>query len=343
MHKCWKKVLGLCLMIFAMTTITSCTYDYFEDERNFRLYVPQIERGEIDNFYVAIHDASGRHIVSRELSAPFDKDEATKKGILIFKLPYGEGYYVSCFANYEPNTTTPAQTYSSSSIQKSKGPGEPNVYTSLDTDTRAYLSTAMVYPIGHPDAAVARVVNIDENQRIKGKVVINFHDLPAFVSRIDTYYKGLGTKYTYGGLFDRFSEDDRILKSINVSDYRVGSIVSFASLYSTSAGLSFGVMAPLEPATRTSALLTPSPLELELHLYDAAGTRVGVIPFTDADFQYLKTTDPTKVPTDTNGNPVTSLVLQPQQTITFNFKGFTIISIDLMGWGDITGGDTTPM
>ena len=39
------RLLGLCLVIFAAV---SCTYDYFEDENNFKIYIPQLQDGTID-------------------------------------------------------------------------------------------------------------------------------------------------------------------------------------------------------------------------------------------------------------------------------------------------------
>lgn len=336
-------LLGLYLMIFTMTII-SCTYDYFEDENNFRLYVPQIESGEIMNFYVALHDASGRHVLTREISAPFDKDELMKQGILRFKLPYGENYKISCFADYAIDAATPGKPYTESCLKKTLVDGA-NIYASRTTNPRSFLSTATVYPIGHPDAAIAKVVNIDQNQCYKGKVIVNFKELPAFVSRVDIYYKGLATKFNFDGTFDRFTPNDQILVSFNTADYAAGNIVSFADIINPSAGVSpFGAMGPLQPrTTRTSSVPTGEPLELEMRLFDAAGTNVGTIPFTDDDFQRLKADDPTNAPTDADGNPVDHLVLEPQNSIIFTFKGFTIISIEIKGWGDIIGGGSTPM
>lgn len=334
-------LLGLCLIIF---TMTSCTYDYFADENNFRLYVPQIESGEITNFYIAMHDASGRHVLTREISAPFDKDELMKQGILRFKMPYGKNYTVSCFANYATEATTPGSPYTDSYLKKTLVDGT-NIYSSRTTNPRSFLSTATVYPIGHPEAAIAKVVNIDQNQCYKGQVIVNFKELPTFVSRIDIYYKGLATRYNFDGTFDRFTPDDQILVSFNTADYTSGNMVTFTDIINPSAGVNpFGTMGPLQPrATRASAAPSGEPLELEMRLFDVAGTSVGTIPFADDDFQRLKTDDPANVPTDADGNPVDHLVLEPQKRIIFTFKGFTMISIEIKGWGDIIGGGSTPM
>lgn len=336
-------LLGLYLIIFTMI-ITSCSYDYFEDENNFRLYVPQIENSEITNFYISIHDASGRHVLTREINAPFDNDELMKQGILRFKLPYGKDYTVTCFADYATEATTPGNPYADSYLKKTSVDGT-FVYASRTTNPRSFLSTATVYPIGHPEAAIARVVNIDQKQCYKGKVIVNFKELPTFVSRVDIYYKGLATKYNFNGTFDRFSPSDLILASFKTSDYTSGNIVSFEDIINPSAGVNpFGMMDPLQPLiTKASYAPSGEPLELEMRLFDAVGTNVGTIPFTDDDFQRLKNENSANTPTDADGNVLDHLVLEPQKTIIFTFKGFTIISIELRGWGDIIGGGSTPM
>ena len=339
--RCLIGALGLCLMISAMT---SCAYDYFEDENNFRLYVPQIKKGEIENLYIAIHDASGRHIMTRELNAPFDKDDLMKQGILRFKLPYGRDYTISCIADYASDATNPGKDFVDSYLKETLINGA-NVYASSTTNPRSFLSSATVYPIGHPESGIARIVNIDEKQKYKGKVKINFKDLPAIVSRIDVYYKGLATKYYFDGTFTQFSPNDLILASFNVADHTSGNTVSLTNILNPSAGAPpFGIMAPLQPVT-TRALPAPqgAPLELEIRLFNSSGVGVGVISFTTNDFSKLKTTDPSKVPTAEDGSELSHLVLESQKTIIFNFKGFTIVSIELIGWGDLISGGTTPM
>lgn len=325
-------LLGLYLMIFAMT-MTSCTYDYFEDENNFRLYVPQIERGEIENFHIAFHDASGRHVLTREINAPFNKDELMKQGILRFKLPCGENYTISCFANYDIQASTPGQHYTDSYLKKTLIDGT-NVYYSRTTNPRSFLSTATVYPIGHPEASIARVVNIDEKQCYKGKVTVNFKDLPAIVARVDIYYKGLATKYIFNGTFDRFSPNDRILASFNTADYTSENIVSFTDIINPSVGVGqFGAMEPLQPFIPTKAPYVPSgePVELEMRLFDAMGSDAGSFSFTTDDFQRLKAEDPSKVPTAADGSELDHLVLEPQKTIIFTFKGFLVVSVEIKG------------
>lgn len=331
-----QRVLRFCLMTFALT---ACTYDYFEDEQNFRIYVPQIKNGEIKNLYVAFHDSAGRHLMTREIIAPFDKDELMIQGILRFKLPPGKNYTISCFADYDPNAPTRGELYANSHMGKTLIEST-NIYASRTTNPRSYLSTIQVYPIGHPMAFKSVEVNIEKEQCYKGKVAVNFRKLPSLVSRIDMYYKGLSTKYRFDGTLDRFASDNQIKASFNTSDYLSAETVKWVDVLNPSAGLvGVGVHNPSTP----QSVATAEPLELEIHLIDATNNIAGTIRFTRDDFKRLKEEDPTKVPVGADGNPLDHLVLEPQQTISFTFEGFTLIKIDLVGWGDIGQGGTSPM
>ena len=107
------RLLGLCLVIFAAV---SCTYDYFEDENNFKIYIPQLQDGTIDNVLVSIHDASGTHRYTRFIEGPFDPNTIGRDGILRFKLPWGGGYKVSAFANVDETYCDRGQPHQDSHI-----------------------------------------------------------------------------------------------------------------------------------------------------------------------------------------------------------------------------------
>ncbi len=339
-----KALSGLCLTVLVLL---SCTNDYFVDENNFRLYVPQIQDGSIHNFYVAFHNESGSHVLTREITAPFDKDDMMKQGILRFKLPPGKNYHISCFADYTPGSISIGDIYDESRkakeldlSERNDNTGDNNVYCSRTSTPRSVFTTATVYPIGHPNAKMPFEVNIDETRLFKGNVILSFIDLPAElnVSRIDTYYSGLSTAYHFDGTFRTYTTADRIRGSYSASDNLEGSTVNVTDIINPSAGTEFGL---LGGSTRGAIRpVNPMPLELTTHLYDAEGNNVGTLFFTKEDFDRLADD---KKPVDKEGTPASSLVLRPQETLKFTFKGFTVISIELVGWGDINHGTTTPM
>jgi hypothetical protein len=339
-----KKLSGLlCLMM--IFTLTSCTYDYFRDENNFRLYVPQIVDGQesIERFYVAFHAEDGSHAITREITAPFDDDDKMKEGILRFKLPPGRNYHMTCFADYTPGSISVGDSFEESNKAKDLDMSEDNLYSrsenvyhSHTTHPRSLFGTVTAFPIGHPESQIPDTANMDPDKQYKGEIVLSFLDLPSMITRVDAYYGGLASSYYFDGTFRQYTPEDRIRGSYDLGARSgVSGNVETHDPINPSAGTDF--VRSTRAATR---LPSPVPLELELHLYDALGNSVGVIPFTQADFDNLA---PDKKPVDANGDPLTSLVLGPRETMKFTFKDFTIISIELAGWGDVIPGPTTPM
>jgi hypothetical protein len=339
-----KKLSGLlCLMM--IFTLTSCTYDYFRDENNFRLFVPQIVDGSesIERFYVAFHTEDGRHAITREITFPFDDDDLMKEGILRFKLPPDQNYHMTCFADYTPGAITVGELFEESNKAKILDTSEDNlysrsenVYQSHTSHPRSLFTTVTAFPIGHPDSQIPDTADMDPGKQYKGEIILSFIGLPSMITRVDAYYSGLASAYHFDGTFRRYTDGDRIRGS-----YDLGARSGVASDAETRDPINPSAGTDFVRSTRAATLSpNPVPLELEVHLFDASGNRIGVLPFTQADFDRLA---PEKKPVGSDGNPVGTLVLGPQETIKFTFKDFTIINIELVGWGDVIPGGTTPM
>lgn len=349
-----KYVIRLLVLSLLAAGAYSCTYDYFEDENNFRVYVPQIADRSIGSFFVAVHDMKGKHIVTKHVKAPFDGDELLSQGILRFKLIGGETYHFTCFTDYTPESITEGKIFSESYKGKTRYLTDDTyleenygyVLFSSRHNNPCMLRTEVTAPLlGHPDAKEPVTIDMGGDQCFKGKVDIKFIDLPAAVSRIDVVYKGLATKVMFDGNFERHGSSDCIIESYkDVSMYRDGNTITLPTdMLNASANLCFDQTECGRPElTEKSATRegSPVPLELEVLFYDASGSGVGKATFTD---EYFQSMDDAKKPTDGNGNKVESLVLKPRETIKFTFKDFLVINIDLVGWKDTDHGTVTPM
>jgi hypothetical protein len=315
---------GLCL-VFAVAD--SCTFDYFEDETNFRLYVPQIERGEIKNFYVSFHEVGGGgHVYTRKVSAPF---ELITDGILKFHiLP---GYYnISTFADYDNDVITEGNHFSESYKGAKPFEGRENTYVPGNSQTRAlFLRDITVYPIGHPDAPESVEADIDAEHRFKGSIICRFRDLPAGgITRIAATYKGPSTRFDFDGGFRRFDQPDiyrhEFLTAANSED---NDVVCASLIY------------PSTGEVHTDAGVTASStggeeIELQIDFYNGEAWAGGTT-LTSADLAAL---DDEAKPVDADGNRVEDLVLRPRKTIAFLFKGFTLVGVGLEPWGPIEDG-----
>ncbi len=313
-------------------TAWACTYDYFEDETNFRLYVPQIENGEIETFYVSFHslDDDGRHVITRKVSAPFDDNELLKQGILKFKLPQGR-YDITTFADHAEGSLTEGEHLSASHKGMSVLDADRHAYAASDTRPRAlFLRGTQVFPIGHPSGKEPVEADVDEDCLIKGTIACKFIGLPESVTDIEVTYKGLATRYGFDGYFSRFNDDDTHIHRHVATRTRAPGDVEISNHIFPSTGLHHD---PLNP----DPTATGEPVELEIAFYNGSSWMGGAF-FTAADFEALP---PDERPVDGDENPLTELVLNPRQTITFTFKGFTVVGIELTDWGEIVQGGGT--
>ena len=316
------RLLGLCLVIFAAV---SCTYDYFEDENNFKIYIPQLKDGTIDNVLVSIHDASGTHRYTRFIEGPFDPNTIGRDGILRFKLPWGGGYKVSAFANVDETYCDRGQSYQDSHISEPLLGNAGTVHTPGPNFRVVLQDDITSYPLEHPMAGIVDTVNLAKDSVYKASVLCEFKELPAAVARIDILYKGVGTHRSFDGCYRR-PAGGYVQSSHEVSssgaDFTTGPEYVFPS----------GGTHYADPNRNTAR----EAMDLAVRFYDARGNVIGVFSGFDQE------TPPTV--TDPKGNPVPwNFHLDPKHQVKFVFKGFFVFGIELVGWGDSEQGEVTPM
>jgi hypothetical protein len=325
-------VLALCATLGVV--VGSCTYDYFEDETNFRLYVPQIESGEISKFYVAFHridGGGGTHVVTREFTAPFNDNESIRQGILKFKLPPGQ-YDISTFADYSDGVMSVGQDLASSTkgaTRYDQGRAGADVFTMNNTQPRAlFLRDTQVFPLGNPATINAVTADIDDECRFKAKVSCTFSNMPAFIASAVVSYNGVATRFDFDGVFRRYSPTDVVrIDNPMVRANPTDDVVITSYIYP-----SVDVSHQPGDATRVD---NGEAVELDIDFFDADGAGVGSASFRTSD---LATLDPGSLP-QRNGVTITDkLVIYPRDEVNFRFREWLVVGIDLVGWGDINEG-----
>ena len=121
--------------ILLLYSLASCTYDYFVDENNLWIYVPQVKEGTIRDFYIAFHDEAGSHMRSSHIYAPFNKNELMLDGTLRFKLKPGETS-VTCFAQIGDMPVSEGQLYSDSYLSAKPLKGAEHTFTPLPAGSK---------------------------------------------------------------------------------------------------------------------------------------------------------------------------------------------------------------
>lgn len=317
----------LTALCFLFVVADSCTYDYFVDETNFRLHVPQIERGEISNIYVAFHDEEGNHIFTRRVPAPFDMIE---EGIMKFKIFPGN-YSISVFADYDDEMMIENRHFSESYKSARLFDGFANTYSPSQSQPRAlFMRDVTIYPMGHPESKTVVEADIDELHRFKGTIVCRFRDMPTgSITRIVTTYKGPSTRLDFDGAFRRFDPADVYRHEFPTAENsQQGEVVCTSTVY-PSTGETYDDVLSLSPVSGGEEI------EFKIDFYNG-DTWAGGTTLTKDDLAAL---DDESKPVDGDGNRVEDLVLRPRKTIALLFKGFTLVGVGLEPWGPAEDGD----
>lgn len=350
---------GLFLVIFA---VNSCTYDYFVDETNFRLYVPQIhaalyDQGAIDSdvapidgeevesierFYVAFHRmGDGAHLLTREVTAPFEPSDYIDPGVLRFKLPPGQ-YRITCWADYTPGMLTEGKDLSSSHKATWLYDADRFMYNPSTSQPRVlFLDDVTVYPLGSPETLNPVTANMDQKCEFKSTVACRFeglNDLGIYFSRIETTYIGSATKLCFDGIFAKFNDGDVIYDEILTPNLTTDDRFSYSRTMFPSAGMEF------IPQDEAEVYYdgTGDEIEVNIKLYDHTGALSGSLTVNSEELTRLLdegAINNDDLPEDENGNKITDLVLYPRKTITFVFRGLVFVGVELTPWGEIEDGE----
>ena len=92
------KLLITIIILLSAICMPSCTFDYFEDETNYILYVPDVEGRSVKDCRILVYDENGNLAAEKYGALPFEDNPRMQTGIFGFKLNPGR-YRVFCYAN----------------------------------------------------------------------------------------------------------------------------------------------------------------------------------------------------------------------------------------------------
>lgn len=97
MRKQWLLIVLVTACITVSLSFAACTYDYFEDETNYIVYVPEVRDKAVTDCRVMIYNESGELIGDKTANST-SKDPRLQEGLFAFRLMPGD-YKVYCYAN----------------------------------------------------------------------------------------------------------------------------------------------------------------------------------------------------------------------------------------------------
>ncbi len=162
--------------VAVLLSLASCTYDYFEDETNYQVFVPEVLNKTVSDCRVLVYNDAGTLLGARYATSPWDKDPRMEAGLFSFRLTPGE-YKVYCYTNTDSLTFVDGQHLDASAfILKSSSTG-PNRYVQPSDILFQKFVPAIVHPgILQTDTAAL--------ERYTGRITVRFKKFPGNVSHI---------------------------------------------------------------------------------------------------------------------------------------------------------------
>ena len=72
--------------VAVLLSLASCTYDYFEDETNYQVFVPEVLNKTVSDCRVLVYNDAGTLVGARYATSPWDKDPRMEAGLFSFRL-----------------------------------------------------------------------------------------------------------------------------------------------------------------------------------------------------------------------------------------------------------------
>lgn len=155
--------------------LAACTYDYFDDETNYQVFVPEILNRTVGNCRVMVYDESGE-LVSSRYAVAGDDDPRMGAGLFSFRLFPGK-YKVYCYTDTDNVLFTEEEHLDRSSFSLKRLEGVEGRYMH-PSDIR--------FQVLKPTIAHVGVLKTDtaELERYVGRITVRFKNFPADVSGI---------------------------------------------------------------------------------------------------------------------------------------------------------------
>ena len=215
------------LVVFLMGVVlaysqVSCTYDYFVDESNYKIFVPEVALGTVKGCYVAVYDEAGMLVKARRADSA-SNDPRVALGLFNFHLSPGK-YTAYCYANvHDIQVMGAGSAYNAFIAMKRAGSpaGKHDAYA---------LPPEVVFQKLTPTIGntFEQIVDTTALERYVGRITVRFKNIPVSlpaVSRVQLEATGVATRQFFGWdtITSRFTENDYIFDDTPVPPGTSGS------------------------------------------------------------------------------------------------------------------------
>ncbi len=301
-----RKISLLIMAFISLSALFSCTYDYFEDETNYQLYVAEVANRTVSDCRVLVYNEAGELVGNRYVTAPWE-DPRMSLGRFTFKLLPGK-YRVFCYTNTDSISFTDEHNLQSSAFFLKGSAAGANHYAQPPRELTFHKSMPTIV---HPNIIVFDTARV---KPYTGRITVRFKNFPHDVSTIKTVQLSAENAATVqylknDTLTSRFTSEDRMyykgpLTSVTVPGQMETDHTFFPTMVDEQGNI--------------------ERITLHYTFYDASGNQVVHLPIEVAEKEVL-------VP----------LRLLHGRRIIIEVDKYLVSKIVLVGWDeDIQSGDT---
>ena len=294
-------VLFTCLL--SLFGIISCTYDYFEDETNYQVYVPEVVANSITDCRVMVYTEDGVLVKERYAVGPsWGSDPREQTGLFSFRLPPGK-YQVYCYTNTDSITFSDVRSLETAAFHLNEKPGVANTHVHPSDILYQKLTPAIIHP-GMLKIDTAAV------EKYTGRITVRFKNFPAnqsLVSHVELNAKG-------AAVMQQLKHVDETCRRASAPDFDV--MHHWGELPTQDSSWGYLEVDHMYLPTVDDGGIA----ELEYKFLDSTGGTVITLPVMLAQA----------------GVP---LRLLPGQRIIIEIDSYTIISMTIVGWDEDILGD----
>ncbi|MCD8182544.1 MAG: FimB/Mfa2 family fimbrial subunit [Bacteroides sp.] len=162
--------------MFALLSLAACTFDYFKDDTNYQVFVPEVLSNSITDCRVLVYNEAGDLVGARYETAPWGRDPRVELGLFSFRLARGN-YKVYCYTNADSLLFVDEQCLETSAFKLKSSPTGENRYVH---------PSDLLFQKLQPEIIHEGILKIDTVQfeRYTGRITVRFENFPGDVSRI---------------------------------------------------------------------------------------------------------------------------------------------------------------
>lgn len=167
----------LCTYVAVFLSFTACTYDYYDDETNYLVFVPEVLDRTVSDCRIMVYDETGTLVGTRYDTAPWEQDARMRIGQFCFHLPPG-AYRAYCYTNTDSLSFVESESLETSAFKLKENTFGVTGYAQ-PSDVFFQKLTPTIAQAGYLYMDTLRA------ERYTGRITVRFKDFPGEVSKID--------------------------------------------------------------------------------------------------------------------------------------------------------------